>query len=107
MKNLNNLEAKNLRIIRAVDEIPENAKYYTFTATEFGKNGKTYFRLLNADFEDIECVNVLYTNALANLVQVSDEADKLDYKSSRMVYHLTNRNDKGFWICEKIDYGNN
>lgn len=104
MTKLNNHDVKKLRIINTADELPENAKYYARTTTMHGRFGESYYRLFNADFEEIECVTAPYTNVLDGLTLVSDESDKNDYHSSWMVYKLTNRNDKGFWICEKIDY---
>lgn len=104
MKRLNNKEVKNLRTIIKAEDLPENAAYYTFTATEIGRDGISYYIIFDKDFNDIEAVLVRYTDALKGLIQVSDESDNVAHIPAKMVYKLTKSSKEGFWICNKIAY---
>jgi hypothetical protein len=104
IKRLNRKEAVNLRTIISVLDIPDNAVYYTDTSTEFGRYGVRYSILFDKDYNVIEYVNVRYSNAVENLTHIVHEDDNIAYKSAKMVYHLSDRNDKGFWKVNMIRY---
>lgn len=106
MARFTSSEARKLRMVETKESLPTEAAYYTHTCTEWGRNGVCYWRLLDKEFNEIEKVFIRYTNILSDLIHVSDEKDDHDYKTAQMVYHLVDRNEKGFWKAESIHYGN-
>lgn len=102
MKRLTNKEAQQLITITDAEQLPKAACYYSQTATQFGRYGESYFRLFDKNYKEIACVNVRYTNALAKLTNVADENDNIGFHSAQLVYHLSDRNELGFWVCNSI-----
>ena len=90
-----------MKRIKTKEQINPNAVYYSDEYIKEGRSFSSYTKLYDSNFEPIEDVEVVYTNALSGLTRIV-KADQIN-DLSLQAYKLIKLNDNFYKIVKDED----
>ena len=96
---------KNLRVIKTLDDLPENAVYYSPEYKRLGNYHIHWYRLYDSHCNTIEDVDVKYTSAIEGLRRIIKKSDIEKSKIFLSAYMLEHFNDDYMFVNKTDDTG--